>query len=172
MFGAIRSSGVSRASIRAFSTSRPSRTDLAKLVLIGNLGGDPETRSGKNDVPYVTYTVATQQFAPPPADGGRPVSRTTWHRVFCFHENTNKYLSTLRKGSKVYVEAAFEMRENTVQGQDNNTPLQRSVFLKHGMSEIPVPALDLNVLPSETIKVISPPKQQAHEELHESEEPH
>ncbi|KAK0498441.1 hypothetical protein EDD18DRAFT_1351125 [Armillaria luteobubalina] len=151
MFSAIRSSGVSRASIRAFSTSRPSRTDMAKLVLIGNLGGDPETRSGKNDVPFVTYTVATQQYVPPPQDSQeRPTSKTTWHRVFCFHENTNKYLSTLRKGSKVYVEAAFEMRENHVEGQD--AP-QRNIFLKH-----------------ESIKVISPPKQQAHEESHESHE--
>ncbi|PBL02178.1 nucleic acid-binding protein [Armillaria gallica] len=151
MFSAIRSSGVSRASIRAFSTSRPSRTDMAKLVLIGNLGGDPETRSGKNDVPFVTYTVATQQYVPPPPDSQeRPTSKTTWHRVFCFHENTNKYLSTLRKGSKVYVEAAFEMRENHVEGQD--AP-QRNVFLKH-----------------ESIKVISPPKQQTHEESHESHE--
>ncbi len=41
--------------LQAFSMSRPSRTDMAKLVLIGNLGGDPETRSGKNDVPFVTY---------------------------------------------------------------------------------------------------------------------
>ncbi|KAK0468008.1 uncharacterized protein EV420DRAFT_1758230 [Desarmillaria tabescens] len=153
MLSAIRSSGVSRASVRAFSTSRP-RADMAKLVLIGNLGGDPETRSGKNDVPYVTYTIATQQYGPPPPNGDRPVSKTTWHRVFCFHENTNKYLSTLRKGSKVYVEAAFEMRENN-NAEGNDTPPQRSVFLKH-----------------EAIKVISPPKQQAHEESHESSESH
>ncbi|KAG7448926.1 nucleic acid-binding protein [Guyanagaster necrorhizus] len=124
---------------------------MAKLVLIGNLGGDPETRSDKNDTPYVTYTVATQQFVPAPADSvDRPPPKTTWHRVFSFNENTNKYLSTLRKGSKVYVEAGFELRETPVEGQ--NTP-QRSVFLKH-----------------ESIKVVSPPKQPAHEESPESHE--
>ncbi|KAF9468905.1 single-strand binding protein family-domain-containing protein [Collybia nuda] len=132
MFGAIRTAS-SRSSVRAFSSSAPRAADLAKLVLIGHLTRDPESRQTKNDREYVTYTVATQNYPPPPPDanGERRPSTATFHRILSFSENSNKYLQSLRKGTKVYVEAGFELREPEP-GADPLSPQgQRQIFLKH-----------------------------------------
>ncbi|KAG5644566.1 hypothetical protein DXG03_008140 [Asterophora parasitica] len=142
MFGAIRAAA-SRSSVRAFSTSTPRAADLAKLVLIGHLARDPESRQTKNDREFVTYTVATTNYPPPPPDanGERRAAASTFHRVLSFQEGSNRYLQTLKKGSKVYVEANFELREPEP-GADPSTPQgQRQIFLKH-----------------ETIRVLSRPK--------------
>ncbi|KAF8076071.1 single-strand binding protein family-domain-containing protein [Lyophyllum atratum] len=142
MFGAIRAAA-SRSSVRAFSTSNSRAADLSKLVLIGHLTRDPETRQTKNDREFVTYTVATTNYPPPPPDatGERRPSTSTFHRVLSFQEHSNRYLQSLKKGSKVYVEANFELREPEV-GADPTTPQgQRQIFLKH-----------------ETIRVLSKPK--------------
>jgi len=133
MLGAIRAAGASCTAFRTFSTSSPRASDLAKLVLIGRLGGDPEVRTTKNDKEYVTYTIATQNYPPPPpnADGERQPSKTTWHRVLSFSDHSNKYLRNLRKGTKVYVEANFELRDPEA-GADPSTPQgQRQIFLRH-----------------------------------------
>ncbi|KAF8916813.1 hypothetical protein CPB85DRAFT_1386291 [Mucidula mucida] len=150
MFSAIRSSALPRASIRAFSTSSARRADLAKLTLIGRLGADPETRSSKNDRSFVTYTVATSNpGVPDPETGEYAPTKPTWHRVFSFSEASNRYLMTLKKGSRVYVETAFELKEPEA-GADPTTPHgQRQIFLRH-----------------ESIKVISPPKPSSTESEH------
>ncbi|RDB20522.1 Single-stranded DNA-binding protein rim1, mitochondrial [Hypsizygus marmoreus] len=142
MFCALRAAA-SRPAIRSFSTSVPRAADLSKLVLIGHLARDPETRQTKNDKEFVTYTVATQNYPPPPPDanGERRPSTATFHRVLSFQEHSNRYLQTLKKGSKVYVEAGFELREPEM-GADPTTPQgQRQIFLRH-----------------ETIRVLSRPK--------------
>ncbi|TFL05523.1 single-strand binding protein family-domain-containing protein [Pterulicium gracile] len=151
MFATLRSS-VARTSARSFSTSRAARSDISKLTLVGRLGKDPELRTSKLGKDYVTYVVATSNYPPPPPnpDGSRPDSTTTWHRIMSFHEGANKYLMMLRKGSKVYVEANFELREpepNT----DPSTPAgQRQIFLRHEM-----------------IRMLSAPKAvENHEEMH------
>ncbi|KAJ6510145.1 hypothetical protein C8R47DRAFT_1096824 [Mycena vitilis] len=139
MFGAIRTASASRASVRAFSTSTR-RNNLAKLTLIGNLGKDPEMKMTKNDKEFVSYSVATTNYLPPNADGERQTS-TTWHRVLSFLPGSNKYLQTLKGGSKVYVEAMYEIREPD-QNADPATPQgQRQIFLRH-----------------ESIKVLSGPR--------------
>ncbi|KIY72987.1 nucleic acid-binding protein [Cylindrobasidium torrendii FP15055 ss-10] len=141
MFSALRSAAAPRAALRTFSTSA-SRADMARLTLIGNLGADPETRNTKNDRQFVTYTVATQSVPPVDAETGeRGTPKTTWHRVFSFNEHANRYLMNLKKGSKVYVEAAFEMREPEP-GSEPSTPQgQRQILLRH-----------------ENIKVVGQPK--------------
>ncbi|ESK93717.1 single-stranded dna-binding protein [Moniliophthora roreri MCA 2997] len=142
MFSAIRTAASSRAATRAFSTS--TRTlDVAKLTLIGRLGREPEVKKTKNDMEFVTYTVATNSYPPASADENseRPAPRTSWHRVLSFSEGSNRYLKTLKKGSLVYVEAAYELREPD-QDADPSTPQgQRQIFLKH-----------------ESIRVLSTPK--------------
>ncbi|KAF5388319.1 hypothetical protein D9615_000110 [Tricholomella constricta] len=142
MFGAIRAAA-SRSSVRTFSTSTPRAADLSKLVLIGHLTRDPESRQTRNDREFVTYTVATQNYPPPPPDanGERRPSTSTFHRILSFQDHSNRYLQTLKKGSKVYVEASFELREPEA-GADPTTPQgQRQIFLRH-----------------ETIRVLSRPK--------------
>ncbi|KAF8665714.1 hypothetical protein AX16_000164 [Volvariella volvacea WC 439] len=122
-----------RTGLRAFSTTPTRSADLAKLVLIGNLAREPEAKVTKTDKEYVVYTVATHNFPPPPPDanGERRSAGTTWHRILSFQEPANRYLQTLQKGSKVYVEAAFELREPEP-GADPSTPQgQRQIFLRH-----------------------------------------
>ncbi|KAJ7228961.1 single-strand binding protein family-domain-containing protein [Mycena pura] len=124
-----------RALRQAFTTSAR-RNDLAKLILIGNLGKAPELKTTKNDKQYVSYTVATKSPQAPGPDGGTHF--TTWHRVLSFLPGSNTYLQTLKPGSKVYVEAAYEIREPE-DGADSSTPQgQRQIFLRHGASMIKI----------------------------------
>jgi single-stranded DNA-binding protein len=60
-----------------------------------------------------------------------PTPKTTWHRVLSFNENQNKYLISLKKGSKVYCEATFELREPQADADENTPQGQRQIFLKH-----------------------------------------
>ncbi|KAF8351201.1 hypothetical protein F5887DRAFT_196839 [Amanita rubescens] len=121
------------ASVRAFSTSSARASDLSKLNLIGTLVRDPEIRLSKNEKEYVSYVVATQNYPPPPPDinGERRPATATFHRLLSFSEHANRFLQTLRKGTRVYVEANFELREPEP-GADPTTPQgQRQIFLRH-----------------------------------------
>jgi len=132
MLGSIRTAA-SRSSVRAFSTSTPRTADLAKLMLIGRLIRDPEVRQTRTEKEYVTYTVATQNYPlpPPDANGERPKPTSTFHKVLSFQEHPNKYLRTLQKGSLVYVEAGFELREPEKDADPGTPQGQRQIFLKH-----------------------------------------
>ncbi|KAG6866502.1 hypothetical protein C0991_003046 [Blastosporella zonata] len=132
MFGAIRSAA-SRSSVRAFSSTSSRASDLAKLTLVGNLIKDPEVRQTKNDREYVVYTVATTNYPPPPPDanGERRPAASTFHRILSFQEGSNRYLQTLRKGSKVYVEAGFELRDPEPNADPTTPQGQRQIFLRH-----------------------------------------
>ncbi|PFH52607.1 hypothetical protein AMATHDRAFT_139648, partial [Amanita thiersii Skay4041] len=116
-----------------FSSSPSRSSDVAKLILVGSLLRNPELRLTKNDKEYVMYTVATNNYPPPPLgpNGERRPSTSTFHRVISFNEHNNRYLQTLNKGTKVYVEANFELREPEA-GADPSTPQgQRQIFLRH-----------------------------------------
>ncbi|KIJ70438.1 hypothetical protein HYDPIDRAFT_105157 [Hydnomerulius pinastri MD-312] len=118
---------------RAFSTT-PSRSyDVAKLVLIGRLGKDPEVRTTKSEKEYVSYTVATTNYPPPPPnpDGTRMESATTWHHIVSFNPFQNNYLKSLNKGSQVYVEANFELRDPDPNADPSSPAGQRQIFLRH-----------------------------------------
>ncbi|KIM83839.1 hypothetical protein PILCRDRAFT_782089 [Piloderma croceum F 1598] len=108
--------------------------DVAKLILIGRLGKDPEVRTTKNDKEFVSYTVATTNFPPPPPnpDGSRADSKTTWHHILSFNPSANNYLRNLTKGSHVYVEANFELREPEPRADPDSPQGQRQIFLRHG----------------------------------------
>jgi len=133
MLSVLRTSLTSRFSARAFSTTTLRSSDLAKLVLIGRLGKDPEVKRTKSDKEYVTYSVATTNY-PPPApnpDGTRPETKTTWHTVLSFNPATNNYLRNLTKGSHVYVEANYELREPDPTADPDTPQGQRQIFLRH-----------------------------------------
>ncbi|KAI0047268.1 nucleic acid-binding protein [Auriscalpium vulgare] len=133
MFAAIRQASVSRSSLRTFSTTTSRSSDVAKLILVGRLGKDPEVRTTKTDKEYVSYTVATTNFPAPPVgpDGTREDSKTTWHHVLSFSPNSNNFLKTLQKGSHVYVEANFELREPDLSADPATPQGQRQIFLRH-----------------------------------------
>ena len=89
-----------------------------KVILIGNLGQDPESRSLNNGGEVVNLSVATTESWKD-RDGQRQ-DRTEWHRVVIFNENLGKVAkSYLRKGSKVYLEGQLQTRKWQDQnGQD------------------------------------------------------
>ena len=81
-----------------------------KVILVGNLGDDPEARSLNNGGEVVNLRVATSETWKD-RDGNRQ-ERTEWHRVVIFNENLGKVAkSYLRKGSKVYLEGQIQTRK-------------------------------------------------------------
>lgn len=81
-----------------------------KVILVGNLGDDPESRSLNNGGEVVNLRVATSESWKD-RDGNRQ-ERTEWHRVVIFNEGLAKVAkSYLRKGSKVYLEGQLQTRK-------------------------------------------------------------
>jgi single-strand DNA-binding protein len=92
-----------------------------KVILVGNLGADPEARSLNNGGEVVNMRVATSESWKD-RDGNRQ-ERTEWHNVVIFNENLGKVAKNyLRKGSKVYLEGQIQTRKWTDQsGNDRYT---------------------------------------------------
>ena len=85
-----------------------------KVILVGNLGADPEARSLNNGGEVVNLRVATSEQWKD-RDGNRQ-ERTEWHQVVIFNENLGRVAkSYLRKGSKVYLEGQLQTRKWTDQ---------------------------------------------------------
>ncbi len=84
-----------------------------KVILVGNLGADPEVRSLSDGSPVVNLSVATNRRWTDRASGERR-ERTEWHRVVIFDEKLTEIAQNyLRKGSKVYVEGELQTRKWT-----------------------------------------------------------
>jgi single-strand DNA-binding protein len=82
-----------------------------KVILVGNLGADPEVRSFPNGGKVVNIRIATSESWRDKASGERK-ERTEWHSVAIFNENLAKVAEQyLKKGSKVYVEGKLETRK-------------------------------------------------------------
>jgi single-strand DNA-binding protein len=93
-----------------------------KVILVGNLGKDPEVRTSQDGTKIVNFTLATSESWNDRASGERK-ERTEWHRVVIFNENiANVAEKYLRKGRKVYVEGSLQTRKWTDQaGQEKYT---------------------------------------------------
>jgi single-strand DNA-binding protein len=92
-----------------------------KVILVGNLGADPEARSLNSGGEVVNMRVATSENWKD-RDGNRQ-ERTEWHNVVIFNENIGRVAkSYLKKGSKVYLEGQIQTRKWTDQtGNDRYT---------------------------------------------------
>lgn len=90
-----------------------------KVILVGNLGRDPEVRSFPNGGKVVNLRIATSETWRDKQSGERR-ERTEWHSVAIFNENLGRIAEQyLRKGSKVYLEGQLETRKWQDQsGQD------------------------------------------------------
>ncbi len=90
-----------------------------KVILIGNLGKDPEVRSMQSGSKVCNLSVATSESWKDKATGERK-EKTEWHRVVVFNENIiNVCEKYLRKGSKIYLEGQIETRKwQDAQGAD------------------------------------------------------
>lgn len=93
-----------------------------KVILIGNLGRDPEVRTLQDGNPVVNLSVATSETWKDRGSGERR-ERTEWHRVVIFNEALAKVAQNyLKKGSKVYLEGQLQTRKWTDQsGQEKYT---------------------------------------------------
>ncbi|MCE0743193.1 single-stranded DNA-binding protein [Acetobacter sicerae] len=93
-----------------------------KVILVGNLGRDPEIRTSQNGQKIVSLSVATSDTWNDRASGERR-ERTEWHRVVVFNDRLADVAERfLRKGRKVYLEGVLQTRKWTDQsGQEKYT---------------------------------------------------
>jgi single-strand DNA-binding protein len=104
-----------------------------KVILVGNLGADPEARSLNNGGEVVNMRVATSENWKD-RDGNRQ-ERTEWHNVVIFNENLGRVAkSYLRKGSKVYLEGQLQTRK--WQDQSGNDKYTTEVVLQRFRGEL------------------------------------
>jgi len=105
-----------------------------KVILVGNLGRDPEIRSLQDGTKVANLSVATSETWRDKASGERR-ERTEWHRVVIFNDRladvVEKYL---RKGSKVYIEGQLQTRKWT--GQDGQDRYSTEVVLQRYRGEL------------------------------------
>ncbi|ESQ84263.1 MULTISPECIES: single-stranded DNA-binding protein [unclassified Asticcacaulis] len=100
-----------------------------KVILVGNLGKDPEIRNMPSGDRIANLTIATSEQWRDKATGERK-EKTEWHRVVIFNDNLAKIAEQyLRKGSSVYVEGALQTRkwtdQNGVEKYSTEVVLQR-----------------------------------------------
>jgi single-strand DNA-binding protein len=104
-----------------------------KVILVGNLGQDPESRSFSNGGEVVNLRVATSENWKD-RDGNRQ-ERTEWHSVAIFNENLGRVAkSYLRKGSKVYLEGQLQTRK--WQDQSGNDRYTTEIVLQRFRGEL------------------------------------
>ena len=92
---------------------------LNKVILIGNLGRDPETRYLPNGDAVTTISVATTETWKDKS--GEKQEKTEWHRVSLFRRLGEIAGEYLKKGSQVYIEGRIEYREYEKDGQKRYT---------------------------------------------------
>lgn len=91
---------------------------INKVILVGNVGGDPEVRYLPNGNAVTSLSVATSESWKDKTTGEKQ-ERTEWHRVVCFNRLGEIAGEYLRKGSKLYVEGSLRTRKwQDQQGQD------------------------------------------------------
>ena len=105
-----------------------------KVILVGNLGRDPEVRYAQDGTKIVTFSMATSENWKDKNTGERR-EKTEWHRVVLFNERlgdvAEKYL---HKGSKVYIEGALQTRKWT--GNDGVEKYTTEVVLQRYRGEL------------------------------------
>jgi single-strand DNA-binding protein len=104
-----------------------------KVILVGNLGQDPESRSFSNGGEVVNLRIATSETWKD-RDGNRQ-EKTEWHSVAIFNENLGRVAKNyLRKGSKVYVEGQLQTRK--WQDQSGNDRYSTEIVLQKFRGEL------------------------------------
>jgi len=105
-----------------------------KVILIGNLGRDPEVRRLNSGDSVVNFSVATSESWRDKATGERK-ERTEWHNVVIFNENLGKIAEQYcKKGSKIYLEGQLQTREFT--DRDGNQRKATEVVLQRFRGEL------------------------------------
>ena len=102
---------------------------INKVILVGNLGKDPESRTFQNGGKVVSFSVATSENWKDRTTGERK-EKTEWHNVSIFSEGLARVAEQyLKKGSKVYLEGQLETRK--WQDQSGNDRYSTDVLLRN-----------------------------------------
>jgi single-strand DNA-binding protein len=102
---------------------------INKVILVGNLGKDPESRTFQNGGKVVSFSVATSENWKDKSSGERK-EKTEWHNVSIFNEGLARVAEQyLKKGSKVYLEGQLETRK--WQDQSGNDRYSTDVVLRN-----------------------------------------
>ena len=105
-----------------------------KVILIGNLGRDPEVRKMNSGDSVVSFSLATTESWRDKASGERK-DRTEWHNVVIFNENLGRIAEQYcKKGSKIYLEGQLQTREYT--DKDGNQRRVTEVVLQRFRGEL------------------------------------
>jgi single-strand DNA-binding protein len=105
-----------------------------KVILIGNLGKDPEARSMGSGGEVVSFSIATSENWNDKASGERR-EKTEWHNIVIFNENLGRIAKQyLRKGSSVYIEGQLQTRK--WQDQSGNDKYTTEVVLQRFRGEL------------------------------------
>jgi single-strand DNA-binding protein len=105
-----------------------------KVILVGNLGRDPEVRRTGAGDPVVNFSLATSESWRDKVSGERK-ERTEWHNVVIFNENLGKIAEQYcKKGTKVYLEGQLQTREYT--DRDGNQRKTTEVVLNRFRGEL------------------------------------
>jgi single-strand DNA-binding protein len=92
-------------------------SSVNKVILVGNLGNDPEVRTMQSGDEVVNLSIATSETWKDKSSGERK-EKTEWHRVVVFNQGlVNVCKNYLKKGSKVYIEGQLETRSWEQDGQ-------------------------------------------------------
>ncbi len=93
-----------------------------KVILVGNVGRDPEIRSTNDGTRIANFTLATSENWRDKASGERR-ERTEWHRVVIFNDRLTEVVEKyVKKGAKLYIEGALQTRKWTdKEGQERYT---------------------------------------------------
>jgi len=100
-----------------------------KVILIGNLGNEPDVRYMPSGEAMATISIATSEVWKD-KNTGEPQERTAWHRVVFFGKLAEIVKQYLHKGSKVYVEG--QLRTRKWQGQDGQDRYTTEVYVGVG----------------------------------------
>lgn len=81
-----------------------------KVILLGNVGADPEVRYPQQGQTLASFSLATTERARTSADGTQVPERTEWHRIVVWGRNAEIAERYVRKGTKLYVEGKLRTR--------------------------------------------------------------
>jgi single-strand DNA-binding protein len=105
-----------------------------KVVLLGNVGKDPEVRHTQDGKPIINLSIATSESWRDKASGERK-EKTEWHRVVIFNEGLAKVAEAyLKKGSSVYIEGQLQTRKWT--DKDGSEKYSTEIVLQQYRGEL------------------------------------
>ena len=97
---------------------------FAKVMIIGNLGRDPEMRYTPNGKPVTEFSVAVSHRSRDAATGEWQDDQTDWYRVTVWGDRAERTAEQFRKGNKVFVEGRFRTREYEARDGQKRTSLE------------------------------------------------